>query len=123
MSHFQAGFTRHRAIIVEMSAGSIWIIAGLLKVVLADGRISISQYVRATDIQGNPVCSASQPSVVIYGIQRRVSCLLEHCVPDETCFSTNYYEDSGKCELFHYPSADYFRYVDDCVHYQVMQVQ
>src|SRR6218665_3013822 len=105
-----------------MSVGSIWIIAGLLKVVLANGNFSISQYFRATDGEGYQVCSTSQPSVVIYGIRRRVSCLLEHCVPTESCLSANYYTDTGKCELFHYPATDLFRSVDDCVHYQVMQV-
>src|SRR6218665_1198362 len=105
-----------------MSVVSICVIAGLLKVVLADRSLSISQYVQATDDQGNPVCSASKSSVVIYGVRRRVSCLLEHCVPIETCFSTNYYTVTGKCELYHYPSADCLRSVDDCVHYQVMQV-
>src|SRR6218665_3897119 len=105
-----------------MYAGSIWIIAGLLKVLLADRSLSISQYVQATDGQGNPVCSTSKPSVVIYGVRRRVSCLLEHCVPTEACLSTNYYTVTGKCELFHYPPIDCLRPVDDCVHYQVMQV-
>ena len=102
-----------------MPVGSIWIIAGLLKVVLADASLSISQYVRVTDGDGYPVCSVNEPSVVIYGVRRRLSCPVEHCVPTETCLSANYYADTGKCELFHYPSTDLFRIAGDCVHYRV----
>src|SRR6218665_3395290 len=103
----------------KMYVSCIWIIAGLMKVVLADGSLSISQYFRATDDEGYPVCSVNEPSVVIYGVRRRVSCLLEHCVPTEACLSANYYPDTGKCELFHYPPTDFFRIAGDCVHYKV----
>jgi len=105
-----------------MSPGSIWVIAGLFKVALADGSLAISQYYRTTDSDGNPVCSINDPSAIIYGVRHRVSCLLEHCVPNENCLSANYHTDTGKCELFHYPATDLFRSADNCVYFQVMQV-
>src|SRR6218665_3682389 len=78
-----------------MSVVSIWIIAGLLKIALADGSLSISQFIRATDGECHPVCSVNEPSAITYDVRRRVSCLLEHCVPTETCPSANRHKLRG----------------------------
>src|SRR5688572_11096552 len=75
---------------LEMLAVSMWIIAGLLKVFLVEGNVSTNLYFQVTDGEGQPVCSVNAPSVVIYGVRRRVSCLLEHCVPTKACLSANY---------------------------------
>jgi len=101
----------------------MWIITGLLHVLLVyvDGNISTKQYSRVTSGDGQPVCSVSEPSDIIYGVRRPVSCLVEHCVPTETCLSANYYADTGKCELFHYPPTDFFRIVEGCMYYKVLK--
>jgi len=52
-----------------MCVVSIWIIAGLLKIALADGSLSISQFIRATDGECHPVCSVNEPSAITYGVE------------------------------------------------------
>jgi len=96
------------------------IITWLLQVLLADGSLSTNHYLRVTGGEGQPVCSVNVPSATIYGVRRRLSCLVEHCVPTEACLSANYYADIGKCELFHYHPTDFFRIAEGCVHYKVI---
>ena len=98
----------------------MWIITWLLQVLLAEGNLLINQYSRVKGGDGQPLCYVNNPSATIYGVRRRLSCLLEHCVPTETCLSANYYADTGKCELFHYPPTDFFRIADGCVNYKVL---
>jgi len=100
----------------------LWIIAGFLKAFLVDGNSLIKQYLysRVANGEGQPLCSVNDPSATIYGVLRPLSCLLEHCVPTESCVSANYYTDTGKCELFHYHPTDFFRIAGDCVHYKVL---
>src|SRR6218665_989470 len=100
---------------------SIWIITGLMQVLLAEGNPSTIQYSRVTGGDGQPLCSVNDPSAIIHGVRRPVSCLLKHCVPTEACLSANYYTDTGKCELFHYPPTDFFRIDKECLNYQVLK--
>ena|SRR6218665_4134394 len=106
---------------IIMFASSVVIIVGLLKAFLVDGNPSIKQhlYSQATDDKDQPLCSVNDPSATIYDVQRRLSCLVEHCVPTEACLSANYYADTGKCELFHYPPTDFFRIAEKCTHFTV----
>src|SRR6218665_519926 len=104
-----------------MFACSIWIIAGFLEAFLVDGNSLIKQYLysRIANGEGQPLCSVNDPSATIYGVRRRLSCLVEHCVPTEACLSANYYADTRKCELFHYPPTDFFRIAEECAHFTV----
>jgi len=102
-----------------MLASFIWIIAVYLKGFLVEGNHSTMQYSLVTGGDGQAVCSVNDPSAIIFGVLNPVSCLLEHCVPTESCLSANYYTDTGKCELFHYPPTDFFRIDEECAHYMV----
>ena len=99
----------------------MWIIAGLTQVTLAEGSLSANHFSRVTDGDDQPVCSVNDPSAIIFGVRRPLSCLVEHCVPTKSCLSANYYADTGKCELFHYPPTDFFRIAEGCVRYKVLK--
>src|SRR6218665_1993217 len=105
-----------------MLTSSIWIITWFLKVFLVEGNLSINRYSQATDNKGLPLCSVNDPSATIYDVRRRLSCLLEHCVPTESCLSASYYADTGKCELFHYPPIDFFKVAQGCTSYKVRDI-
>src|SRR6218665_1764896 len=106
---------------IIMFASSVVIIVGLLKAFLVDGNPSIKHhlYSRVANGDGQPVCSVNVPSTNIYGVRSISSCLLEHCVPTDACLSANYYADTVKCELFHYPPTDFFRIAEECTHFTV----
>ena len=127
MLHFQTGFTLCvrlyplQCFNIKMLTSSMWIIAGFLKVFLVDGNSLIKQYLysRIANGEGQPLCSVNDPSATIYGVRHRLSCLVEHSVPTEACLSANYYADTRKCELFHYPPTDFFRIAEECAHFTV----
>src|SRR6218665_3413399 len=104
-----------------MFASSLCIIIVLLKTFLVDGNHSGKHhlYSRVENGKGQPLCSVNVPYNTIYGVRSISSCLLEHCVPSDACLSANYYADSGKCELFHYTTTDFFIIVEGCVHFKV----